>query len=496
MNKPNFFAKHFNYFNRSINSLLEKNLNKLNFNNLTNLAKNNKIILTFVAVFVLFVSYLLIPTFYKQSDLSIELKNQMKNKFNLNFKLSENLNYNLFPRPHFTIFDSAIKNGERQISKVKNLKIFITIKNLFSLENLEVNKVIIENANFNLDSKSYHFFIKILENDFKDKILKIKNSNVFFRNNENEVLFINKILDMNYYYDFKQSKNISYSKNKLFNLPYSIELINDFEKKFFYSILNFNLSNFQIENVFNYSKDIKTGESQITLNKNKSTVRYKTNKNFFEFNFFDKLESPTFLYEGNFNFNPFYSTFEGSTEKINLNYFFDTNSMLIQLLKTQMFNKQNIDFKLKINAKNIFNNFDFVDFSINSKIQDGLIDIDKTSFKWKNFIDFKIEESLIYVKNGELVLDGKLSIDIHNYNELYKYLLTPRNYRKEIKNIDLNFTYNFDQKIANLNDIKIDKKIDTNLNQILGNVLLKKDNLQNKIYLKNLLNDAIKNYFG
>ena len=496
MNKLNFFAKHFNYFIRSINNLLEKNLNKLNFNNLTNLAKNNKIILTFVAVFVLFVSYLLIPTFYKQSDLSIELKNQLKNKFDLNFKLLENLNYNLFPRPHFTIFDAAIKDGETQLSTVKNLKIYIKLENLFSLKNLNINKVIIENANFNLDSKSYNFFIKILENDFEDKILNIKNSNVFFRNNENEVLFINKILDMNYYYDYKQSKNISYSKNKLFNLPYSIELINDHEEKKFYSKLNFNFAKFQIENVLNYNNDIKNGESQIILNKNKSTVRYLTNKNFFEFNFFDKLESPTYLFKGNFNFNPFYSSVKGKTKKINLNYFFDANSVLLQLLKTQTLNNNNIDFKLKINAKNIYNNFDFLDFNIESKIQDGLIDFDNTTFKWKNFIHFKLEESLVYVKSGELVLDGKLSIDINNYNGLYKYLLTPRNYRKEIKNIDLNFTYNFDQKIANLTAIKIDKKIDTNLNKIFSNVLLKKDNLQNKIYLKNLLNDAIKNYFG
>ena len=496
MNKPNFFAKHFNNFNKSINSLLEKNLNKLNFNNLSNLAKNNKIILTFVAVFILFVSYLLIPTFYNQFDLSTVLKNQFKNKFNLNIKMSKNLNYNLFPRPHFTVFDSYIKYEGNQISKVKDLKIYITLKNLFSLKNLKINQVIIKNANFNLDNQSYNFFLKILENDFKDKNLKIKNSNVFYRNNENEVLFINKILDMDYYYDYKQSKNISYSKNKIFNLPYSIELINDYKEKKFYSKLKLNFAKLQIENVLNYSKNIKSGESQLILNKNKSIVKYITNKNFFEFNFFDKLESPTFSYEGNFNFNPFYSTFNGKTEKINLNYLFDTNSILLQLIKTQIFNNSNIDFKLKINAKNILNNFDFVDFNIESKIQDSLIDIDNTSFKWKNFIDFKLEESLIYVKSGELVLDGKMSIDIKNYNELYKYLLTPRNYRKEIKNIDFNFTYNFDQKIANLSDIRVNNKIDTNLNKVLSNVLLKKDNLQNKIYLKNLLNDAIKNYFG
>ena len=56
-------------------------------------------------------------------------------------------------------------------------------------------------------------------------------------------------------------------------------------------------------------------------------------------------------------------------------------------------------------------------------------------------------------------MDGKLKININNYNELYKFLLTPKNYRKKLNQIDLNFTYNFDQKIAKLKDIKIDKKI-------------------------------------
>ena len=74
--------------------------------------------------------------------------------------------------------------------------------------------------------------------------------------------------------------------------------------------------------------------------------------------------------------------------------------------------------------------------------------------------------------------------------------MTPKNYRNRIKKIDLNFTYNFDQKIAELKDIKIDNKINQNVNQILSNVVLKKHDLQNKIYFKNLLNKAIKSYSG
>ena len=93
-------------------------------------------------------------------------------------------------------------------------------------------------------------------------------------------------------------------------------------------------------------------------------------------------------------------------------------------------------------------------------------------------------------------MDGKLKINIKDYNEIYKFLLTPKNYRNKIDQIDLNFTYNFDQKIAALKDIKIDNKINQNINKILSNIMIKKDDLQNKIYFKNLLNEAIKSYAG
>ena len=79
MTKSNQFVKSLKNINKSINSLLERNLNKLKFDNLKIVASNNKIILTVVALLILFTSYILVPTFYKQSDISRELKNQLKN---------------------------------------------------------------------------------------------------------------------------------------------------------------------------------------------------------------------------------------------------------------------------------------------------------------------------------------------------------------------------------------------------------------------------------
>ena len=91
MSKTNFFIKYLKNINFFINNLLEKNLNKLNFKNLSFLFKNNKIILTFVALFVVFISYLLLPTFYNQNDISKKLKNELQSKLDLNFKFSDKI---------------------------------------------------------------------------------------------------------------------------------------------------------------------------------------------------------------------------------------------------------------------------------------------------------------------------------------------------------------------------------------------------------------------
>ena len=231
MAKQNSFVKNLKNISKLINSLLEKNLNKLKFNNLINLARSSKIILTFVAVTFLFLSYLLIPTFYKQHEISKELKSEILNRFNLNLNFSENLNYNFFPRPHFTSNNTFILFNEKKISEIKEIEIYVSLENLFSLKNIKINEMVINEANFNLNVDNSNFFIKLLDNNFIDSILKIKNSNIFFRNNENQVLFINQIIKMKYFYEPNELKNIIYSDNEIFNIPYSIELLKNKEKK-------------------------------------------------------------------------------------------------------------------------------------------------------------------------------------------------------------------------------------------------------------------------
>ncbi len=253
---------------------------------------------------------------------------------------------------------------------------------------------------------------------------------------------------------------------------------------------------FKIENELIIKDEKKIGKSEFVFNKLKQTAEYEIEKNYFKFHIFDKRDDPSVNYNGKINLKPFFATLDVDLNEINLNYLFGSNAIIPQFLKTEIFNHKNIDFKLNIHANKIDNNFNFRNINLNSKIREGLIDTDNTKFKWKNFVDFELTESLIFVKEGELLLDGRLRINVNDYTEVYKFLLTPKNYRNKITKIDLNFTYNFDKKTAELKDIRIDNKINQNVNKILNNVILKKDDLQNKIYFKNLLNEAIKSYAG
>ena len=496
MTKLNPFIKNLKNISKSINSLLEQNLNKLKFDNLKLLATNNKIVLTFVALLVLSVSYLVVPTFYTQENISNKLKNELLDKFNLDFTFNQKLKYNFFPRPHFTSKDSHIIENQNKIAEISQIKINISFDNLFSIKNLDIKEVILNNTNFELNNKNFNFFFKILNNNFPDTNLKIKNSNIFFRNIEKEVLFINKIKNLKYYYDQNEFENVLYSENEIFNTSFSIEAINHKDEKKLYTKLNLDFIKLQIENILNYNSDSKFGFATLFFKKKKNLIKYKTNKNFFEFNYYDETDKQKFSYNGKLNFKPFYSTLEGDTQEINISYLFSRNAIIPELLKTEIFNSKNIDFKLNINSNKIKNNRNFINFFLKSKIKDGLIDIDESKIEWKDNSIIRLTDTLIFVKDGKLFLDGKSKINIINYKNIYKFFLTPKNFRKKINTIDLAFSYSFDEKVIKINDIMIDGKYNQKVNKNLNNIYLRGSKMQNKIYLKNMINDLLKAYAG
>ena len=496
MNKHKYFVKFLKKINLSINSLLEKYLNKLNVNNLSNITSSNKFLLIFVVLFIFSLSYLSIPHVYNKAEIRKELESQFIDKFGLNLIVSENFKYKFFPRPNFIVEDSLILENEFEVANIKKLRIFVSLKSLFSLRSLTIKDVVLENTNFNLNKKNSNFFIKILDNEFLNSSFVVKDSNIFFQNIDREVLFINKINKIKYYYDSKELKNILSSENEIFNIPYLLTLHKNNEEKKVFLKINVNFLKLQIENEFIYDSNKKKGLINIVYNKNKSKGAYHLKENIFVFNYFDKLIEPDFTYEGRINLKPFFADFNGKTDKLDLFALFNSDFIIVQLLKAQILNNKNLNINFSIDANKIKKYQNFVNFSLNSKIQEGLIDIDKTKFSWLNYVNFHILDSLLYVNNNQLILDGKLIANVKDDDKIYKYLQISKNLRPELETIEFNFNYNFDQQIMNFNNIKINDEISKKLDDILKKIILKNDKLQNKVYLKNIMKEAISLYAG
>ena len=169
---------------------------------------------------------------------------------------------------------------------------------------------------------------------------------------------------------------------------------------------------------------------------------------------------------------------------------------MLQFLKTEILNNKNLNLNTSLNAKQVDTLQNLNNLTLKLEIREGLIDINQTSINWLKIADIKILDSLILINDNNLVLDALVTIQINDFQEFYKSFQTPRNYRKEIKKIEFNLNYNFDQFTADLDDIRIDGVIDPNVNKILKKLILKNNKLQNRIYIKNLINKAMKFYAG
>ncbi len=501
MNIHSYFIKFLKRLSFFISNQIIKILKKLNFKEKKNIIKQfnstKKTLVSIVILLILGIFYLSIPALYNKSKLQSEFKNQLLKKFNINFIFSTNMNYSLLPWPSYSFENVQVFNNvDNKFLDIKKLKINLEITNFFSVKNLTIKDVFLENSKFDIYKEDINFFFKLLDKNFSKAGIRFKDGYIFLKDEKGEVLLINKIKQMKYYYDPKKSKNILSIKNEIFNIPYDAEFIIDKSVKKILSKFNVEILKLKFENEHRYSEKTHQGLVNVFQKNSKGRINYKFEDNLLNFDFIDNKKDNNFNYNGKINLKPFYFESVGNFAKIKISNLINNNSMLIQLLKTETLNNQNLNMSSTIEARKILPYQNLIDLIVDINIKEGLIDIDNTKFNWSNYASFKISDSLIYLSNNHLVLDGILNVKINNYNEIYKFFQTPRNFRKEIENIEFNFRYNFDQEIIVISNIKINDKVDEEVGKILNRLISQENMMQNRIYFKNLINKAIKAYAG
>ena len=490
MRKQNLLSKKIGKQILSINNLLESYFNSLRRFILDTkrlrFDKNNKVFLVIVSIIFLTLVYFLIPTAYNKELIQKEIKNQIYQKYNIKVKFDNGIQYNFFPKPHFSSKNLFILNDQRKIGEVKNFKIFINFKNFFKFNQIQTQDIILDKVDFNIKKSDLSFFTNLLKTEPNRNKIKIKRSNIFFTNKNDEVLFINQINDSQFYYDLKNLKNVLVSKSKVFNVPYKLIIGNDKLNE----ILDFEFVSkklvLKIENETDYKKKNDTGNLKISFKNKNNIFEYQINKNTLDITSKDNNK----IFKGLIEFKPFYlvSNFKYQTFRIK-----DLleNPFFMEILKSQILNNKNLNALINFDVKNVYDFDRFSDLSIKLKIEEGNFNFSNSNIIWKENVKVSFSDAFLNFDKEKINFNGRTSFDVKNQDEFYKFFQIKKDLRKNIEKIELDFNYDFNEEKITFDNLRIDNKSNKKIEEIISNFNSKSKKFFNKVTFKNFVNDIL-----
>jgi hypothetical protein len=489
---------------KNFNNLIQKTIFKVQ--NKTNdkfrISSFNKYLISFIGLLFLYLFYLLIPLLYDKGWVQNNIENKILNEFKIDLSMSADISYRILPAPHFLVKNSKIildsTKSNKSIADVKNLKIFLSQKNFLNKEKINVKKLIIDNANFLLLRSDIKKLNELSNNQFIKKKIKINNSNIFFKDNLDEIITIIKIDKANLFFDDKKKLNLFNLKGSTFGVPFVFNLSskNDsiINKKANLEIKSLNLNIFN-EFIYDHNGS-HHGKNIISLTNTTIRTKYNVKEKLMTFVSDNlQLNDSSFNYSGELLINPFNLNLNINLGNYKISQLFSLNSILKEFIKSELLFNENLSLDLSILARTDSIQELFHKAEINFNIVNSKINLDNTMFINDKIGLLELDNSNLFVKNNKLILNTDILITIKDSKHLFSTLNTNKKSRKEIKNILINLNYNFFNNLIKFNKIKIDN------NDVSDQLLIMMEgfndnNINNIVRSRQLINKILSIYEG
>ena len=489
---------------KNFNNLIKKTIFKVQ--NKTNtkfkISTFNKFLITFIGILFFYIFYLLLPLLYDKGWVKDNIETKLLSEFKIDLSSFKDISYRILPAPHYLIKDSKIllnslKNPE-SIADVKNFKIFISQKNLFNKEKMTIKNITINEANFFLLRSDFKILNNSNNNKFSNKKIEIKKSNIFFKDNLEEIIAIVKINRAILFFEDKELLNLFNLKGNVFTIPFTLEVknTNDLIKK---KEINFKAKSLNL-NVFNESvveqNNQVIGKNIISFLNSTISTQYEVDDKFITFiSNSSRINGSKIKYNGELSINPFDLNLNIILNDYKISQLFKRNSIFTELLKSELFFNENITLNTSLIVKSNTKNQIFHKAEIYFTIKNGKINLDNTKFINNDIGLFKLDNSNVFYENNKLVLNTDLLLDVKDSNRLFSFLNTSKKSRKEIRNILINLNYDFLSNEIQFNNIKINNS--DMEGQFLNIIDGFKDNSSNNlIKSKRLFNELFDVYDG
>ena len=476
-------------FNNFIKKTIFKVENKTN--DKFHVSNFSKYIIAVIVVLFVYVFYLSIPLLYDKNWIQNKIVTKLGNEFNINLVNSFDFSYRILPKPHY-----LIKDTKTSLAEIKTLNVFISQNNFFNKGSIRINEVLIEEANFSLLKDNFKKFYKDNENKFSKKKIKIKDSNIFFKNNLNEVISIIKISNAILFFDEKNLFNFFDLKGEIFKIPFKLKYQNELNLQKQIEIKAPDLQLKVINDFFKKDENLSSGINNISILNSSINTKYNIKDQIVIFQSDgSRVYNSKIDYNGQLVINPFDLNLKINLYDYKISNLLTPNSLINEFIKSGLLFNENISVQTLVNIKSTKKDEIFNEAKLVLRVLNGKISFNKSVFINNNIGLMKISNSDLFLENNKLYLSSNLSIDIKNINKLYSFLNTSKNSRKNIRNIKLNIIYDFLSNQIELKNIKInDNDVSSQFNNIAEG--FNDNDSNNLIKSRKLLNELINLYDG
>ena len=454
-----------------------------------NKIKQNKItfILILISIIVTFSSLtiLSLPVLFNyKSKVDIIEKNFYK-KFKIQLNSSGDISYKPFPKPHLLVEKAALNfreiNPKTNLIETKDLRIFISLRELYlrSFKNLISTEI--SNTNLNLKLNDIIEFRKHLYEKINNPIV-FNDCKLFIRNKKDEVILISPLKKVFY-------KINNETKIKIFNIDgeiFGINFKSNWKRNYNFPNmsshdLNFINPKIEITNLFFFEEQHNfKGSTFIKYSQDKLKYDYKYNKGKV------LVTSPNekginFKINGNLQLSPFNFDIKLNIDNKKVHHLID--NILLNLLQYEEKYLGNLDGTFKIIFTDLNNrlikngeiNFDIKEKKINLK--NSFFNIDKIG---------KLNTKISFLdKQDEIIFFSKNKLIINDHIEFAKTFQIGSNKVKNIRQIYFDLEKNIGSEVVTISNIRINTSDNT---KNLGKVFIVK-NIQNlRAFLRQIIN--------
>ena len=150
--------------------------------------------------------------------------------------------------------------------------------------------------------------------------------------------------------------------------------------------------------------------------------------------------------------------------------------------------------KISIKSNNVESLNFLKEIKFDILFEEGDIFLQNLKTIFKDSVVINISDTQIIVDNYKLTFAGFISLDFIDITEFYTHYQINRNFRKNIKKINFGFLLNLDDQFVEIDNLKVNGKTNQNLEKFLNKFNSKKEDIFNKIILRNSVKSFLKNF--